>query len=157
MQILTQYTSKYQSKTLIDSCDASFIGIQQPQNISTPEYPHQYRSNLTCAWTISTSGSYRIKLETGYVSNDTCCEKLKVTSFHKVIVYKSLCKSEKKPRHKSLHYLASPYVLDCNQNFSKFHTKLNFIQNFLIFVNISGRLYWINTISQAISFAQLIT
>ena len=57
------------------------IAIEQPQNFSTPGYPHQYRSNLTCTWAITASPDYLVRLETGHVSNDTCCENLTVGLF----------------------------------------------------------------------------
>jgi len=70
------------SKNLIfiisDACGTYLVAIEQAQNISTPDYPLQYRSNLTCTWTITANTNYLVRLETGFVSNDTCCEDLQV-------------------------------------------------------------------------------
>ena len=64
-----------------DSCGSYLVASDKTQNISTPNYPHQYSSDLTCVWTITTSKDYLVKLETGFVSNDTCCERLEVSYF----------------------------------------------------------------------------
>ena len=71
----------YQGKRfpISDSCGSNLVARDKIQNISTPNYPHHYSSNLTCAWTITTSNDYLVKLETGFVSNDTCCERLEVS------------------------------------------------------------------------------
>ena len=61
-----------------DGCGSNLIAIEQPQTISTPGYPHQYRSNLACTWAIAAGTNYLIRLENGYVSNRTCCETLEV-------------------------------------------------------------------------------
>ena len=65
----------------LDSCDASLFAIEQVQSISTPGYPQQYSSNLTCTWTVTANKDYLVRLETGFVSNDTCCEHLEVFCF----------------------------------------------------------------------------
>ena len=65
----------------------NLIAIAQVQDISTPEYPHQYRSNLTCTWTITATSNYLVQLETGFVSNDTCCENLQVNLKHDKLAF----------------------------------------------------------------------
>ena len=64
---------------LTDGCGSNLIAIEQPQTISTPGYPHQYRSNLTCTWAIAAGTNYLVRLENGYISNSTCCENLMVS------------------------------------------------------------------------------
>ena len=64
-----------------DSCGSYLAASDKTQIISTPNYPKQYSSDLTCNWTITTSKDYLVKLETGFVSNDTCCERLEVSDF----------------------------------------------------------------------------
>ena len=64
-----------------DECGSRLPAIEQVQSISTPGYPNQYSYNLTCTWTITASSDYLVKLETGFVSNDTCCERLEVSNF----------------------------------------------------------------------------
>ena len=64
-----------------DSCGSNLVASKKPQNISTPNYPNQYSSDITCVWTITTSNDYLVKLEIGFVSNDTCCERLEVSNF----------------------------------------------------------------------------
>jgi len=63
---------------ILDECGANLVAIEYEQSISTPEYPNQYRSNLTCKWTITANTNYLVRIETGFVSNDTCCETLEV-------------------------------------------------------------------------------
>jgi len=63
---------------ILDVCGGNLISIDQMQSISTPQYPLQYRSNLICIWTITANTNYLVRLETGNVSNNTCCENLKV-------------------------------------------------------------------------------
>jgi len=62
-----------------DACGTTVVAIEKAQYISTPEYPHQYRSNLTCTWKITSNTNYLVRIETGYVTNDTCCEHLEVS------------------------------------------------------------------------------
>ena len=69
-----------------DDCGSRLSAIAQEQIISTPGYPEQYSSNLTCTWTITANSNYLVRLETGFVSNDTCCEHLGVSDFDKKIV-----------------------------------------------------------------------
>ena len=76
----------YQFFMTADDCGSRLSAIEQEQNISTPGYPEQYSSNLTCTWTITANSDYLVKLETGFVSNDTCCEHLEVSDFGKKIV-----------------------------------------------------------------------
>ena len=70
------------SDMFADGCGSNLIAIEQPQSISTPYYPHQYRSNLTCTWIITTNSNYQVRLEADYVSNDTCCESLMVNKMY---------------------------------------------------------------------------
>ena len=80
-----------------DSCGSILVASDKTQNISTPNYPNQYSSNLTCNWKITTSKDYLVKLETGFVSNDTCCERLEVSDFgrkvccHTTSIFYKLC------------------------------------------------------------------
>ena len=64
-----------------DDCGSKLSAVEQVQRISTPEYPQRYSYNLTCTWRITANRDYLIRLETGFVSNDTCCEHLEVSSF----------------------------------------------------------------------------
>ena len=64
-----------------DDCGSKLSAVEQVQRISTPEYPQQYSYNLTCTWRITANRDYLIRLETGFVSNDTCCEHLEVSDF----------------------------------------------------------------------------
>ena len=65
-----------------DSCGTELVAIERPQSVSTPQYPYQYRSNLTCTWTITTETNYLVRLDTGHVSNNSCCEQLEVSNFN---------------------------------------------------------------------------
>ena len=67
---------------LTDECGVNVFALNYTQNISTPEYPLQYRSNLFCNWTITSLPHHVTKLEPKYISNETCCEKLEVGSFN---------------------------------------------------------------------------
>ena len=65
-----------------DSCGLHLKAITISSNISSPGYPLQYRSNLTCNWIITApTANHVIEIRTGFVSNQTCCERLQVNVF----------------------------------------------------------------------------
>ena len=75
-----KYVYRVNRFSFLDFCGSYMVAIEKTQNISTPNYPQPYKSDLTCVWTITTSNDYLVKLETGFVSNDTCCESLYVSN-----------------------------------------------------------------------------
>ena len=80
-KMVPKYVYQVKQLPFADSCGSYLIASVETQNISTPNYPHQYSNDLTCVWTITASNDYLVKLETGFVSNDTCCERLEVRDF----------------------------------------------------------------------------
>ena len=61
----------------LDACGLSLIAIEKWRTLSTPNFPLPYKTNLTCTWTINTmSSNYTIKLITGSISDDSCCEQV---------------------------------------------------------------------------------